>query len=99
MRRKVSHRDERPSPRFKLTSIPSLAGFKRIGIDMSHRHFLPRKTIRPRDSSRDPSSDRFDYESSVPEGDDKVASKAPMVLAEPLPFESQAETCVASVLD
>jgi hypothetical protein len=69
---------------------------------MSHYHFLPRKTIRPRDSSRDPSSDRFDYESSVPEGDDKEApkaSKAPMVLAEPLPFESQTETCVASVVD
>jgi hypothetical protein len=72
---------------------------------MSHHHFLPRKTIRPRDSSRDPSSDRFDYESSVPEGDDKVASEAPvatvapLVLVEPLPFESQAETCVTSVLD
>jgi glucosamine-phosphate N-acetyltransferase len=82
-----------------------LAGFKRTGIDMSHHHFLPRKTVRPRDSSRDPSSDRFDYE-SVPEGDDKVASiapvavtAAPMVLAEPLPFESQAETCVVSVID
>ena len=37
---------------------------------MSHHHFLPPKIVRPRDSSRDPSPDRFDYESSVPEGDD-----------------------------
>jgi hypothetical protein len=83
-------------------------GFKRTGIDMSHHHFLPRKTLRPRDSSRDPSSDRFDYESSVPEGDDKVASVAPavaaatvapLVLVEPLAFESQVETCVGSVVD
>jgi hypothetical protein len=49
---------------------------------MSHHHFLPRKTIRPRDSSRDPSSDRFDYESSVAEGDDKDASLAPVAPAE-----------------
>ena len=73
---------------------------------MSHHHFLPRKTIRPRDSSRDPSSDRFDYESSVPEGDDRIASVAPaaavvapLVLVEPLAFESQVSTCVASLLD
>ena len=73
---------------------------------MSHHHFLPRKTIRPRDSSRDPSSDRYDYESSVPEGDDKIESVtpaapvvAPTVLVEPLVFESQVSTCVASVLD
>jgi hypothetical protein len=75
---------------------------------MTHHHFLPRKTIRPRDSSRDPSSDRYDYESSVPEGDDKIASVAPvvtvapeatLVLVEPLVFESQVSTCVASVLD
>jgi len=65
---------------------------------MSHHHFLPRKTIRPRDSSRDPSSDRFDYESSVPEGDDKEASIAPAVAeaalavtAEPLASEKAAK--------
>lgn len=38
--------------------------FKRAGIDMSHHHFAPRKTIRPRDSSRDPSPEHVHDDSS-----------------------------------
>jgi len=78
---------------FKLT-LMFLLGFKRTGIAMTHHHFLPPKVVRPRDSSRDPSPDRFNYESSVPEGDDReeedckvpvaaVAAVVPMIPAIP----------------
>jgi hypothetical protein len=46
-----------------------LVGFKRGGIEMSHHHFAPRKTVPPRASSRDPSPDHLRYDSSSELGD------------------------------
>lgn len=41
-----------------------LVGFKRGGIEMSHHHFAPRKTVPPRASSRDPSPEQGRYDES-----------------------------------
>jgi hypothetical protein len=49
------------------------AGFKRGGIEMSHHHFAPRKTVPPRASSRDPSPDHLRYDSSSELGDKEPA--------------------------
>ena len=46
-----------------------LAGFKRGGIEMSHHHFAPRKTVPPRASSRDPSPEHLRYDSSSDVGE------------------------------
>jgi len=51
-----------------------LAGFKRGGIEMSHHHFAPRKTVPPRASSRDPSPDHLRYDSSS-----ELGEKEPVV--------------------
>jgi hypothetical protein len=45
-----------------LTLVP--AGFQRGGIEMSHHHFAPRKTVPPRASSRDPSPEHARLDSS-----------------------------------
>jgi hypothetical protein len=41
-----------------------LTGFQRGGIEMSHHHFAPRKTVPPRASSRDPSPEHARLDSS-----------------------------------
>ena len=46
-----------------------LVGFKRGGIEMSHHHFAPRKTVPPRASSRDPSPEHLRYDSSSDVGE------------------------------
>jgi glucosamine-phosphate N-acetyltransferase len=51
----------------------TFAGFKRGGIEMSHHHFAPRKTVPPRASSRDPSPDHLRYDSSSELGDKEPA--------------------------
>ena len=62
-----------------------LAGFKRGGIEMSHHHFAPRKTVPPRASSRDPSPDHLHYDSSSDLGD-----KEPVVeVVAPSPFDDE----------
>jgi hypothetical protein len=65
------HREKSMSPAYfmlslywdgTLTLVP--AGFQRGGIEMSHHHFAPRKTVPPRASSRDPSPEHARLDSS-----------------------------------
>ncbi|KAM0722597.1 hypothetical protein Q7P37_002038 [Cladosporium fusiforme] len=54
-------------------------GFKRAGSEvMSHRHFVPRKTVRPRDSSRDPSPNHVHDGYSEAEGKQMDYSVTPV---------------------
>jgi hypothetical protein len=48
------------------------AGFQRGGIEMSHHHFAPKKTIPPRASSRDPSPEHARLDSSSELGRDQL---------------------------
>ena len=63
-----------------------LVGFKRGGIEMSHHHFAPRKTIPPRASSRDPSPDHLRYDSSSDLGDKELVVE--VVAASPFDDEN-----------
>jgi hypothetical protein len=58
---------------FELNADLMFAGFKRGGIEMSHHHFAPRKTVPPRASSRDPSPEHLRYDSSSELGDKEPA--------------------------
>lgn len=54
-------------------------GFKRAGSEvMSHHHFIPRKTVRPRDSSRDPSPNQVHDGYSEAEGKHMEHSVTPV---------------------
>lgn len=54
-------------------------GFKRAGSEVvSHHHFVPRKAVRPRDSSRDPSPNQVIDGYSEAEGKQMEHSVVPV---------------------
>ena len=66
-----------------------LAGFKRGGIEMSHHHFAPRKTVPPRASSRDPSPDHLRYDSSSDLGDNMNMKEPAVDVVATSPFDDE----------
>ncbi|KAM0700732.1 hypothetical protein Q7P35_012453 [Cladosporium inversicolor] len=62
--------------------------FKRGGIEMSHHHFAPRKTVPPRASSRDPSPDHLRYDSSSELGDNMKEPAVEVVATSPFDDEN-----------